>query len=63
MDVKLKLVLHAAMASGAVVELMGGTPKMSLDALLSSLKCIRISLDPVAGLVEIPCAKRNVLVQ
>lgn len=51
----------AAMAAGAVVELMGGTPKMSLDAAAIILKnVLGLVCDPVAGLVEIPCAKRNV---
>lgn len=51
----------AAMASGAIVELMGGTPKMSLDAAAIIFKnVLGLVCDPVAGLVEIPCAKRNV---
>ncbi|MBS4957574.1 L-serine ammonia-lyase, iron-sulfur-dependent, subunit alpha [Clostridium sp.] len=51
----------AAMASGAVVELMGGTPEMSLDAAAIIFKnVLGLVCDPVAGLVEIPCAKRNV---
>ena len=51
----------AAMAAGAVVELMGGTPKMSLDAAAIIFKnVLGLVCDPVAGLVEIPCAKRNV---
>lgn len=50
----------AAMASGAVVELMGGTPEMSLDAAAIIFKnVLGLVCDPVAGLVEIPCAKRN----
>ena len=50
----------AAMASAAVVELMGGTVKMSLDAGAIVFKNILgLVCDPVAGLVEIPCAKRN----
>lgn len=50
----------AAMGSAAVVEMMGGTPKMSLDAGAIVLKNILgLVCDPVAGLVEIPCAKRN----
>ncbi len=50
----------AAMAAGAVVELMGGTPQMSLDAGAIVFKNILgLVCDPVAGLVEIPCAKRN----
>ena len=51
----------AAMGAAAVVEMMGGTPKMSLDAAAIVIKNILgLVCDPVAGLVEIPCAKRNV---
>ena len=50
----------SAMAAAAVVEMMGGTPKMCLDAAAIVLKNILgLVCDPVAGLVEIPCAKRN----
>lgn len=50
----------AAMASAAVVEMMGGTPEMSLDAGAIVFKnVLGLVCDPVAGLVEIPCAKRN----
>lgn len=50
----------AAMAAGAVVELMGGTPAMSFDAGAIVFKnVLGLVCDPVAGLVEIPCAKRN----
>lgn len=50
----------AAMASAAVVEMMGGTPEMSLHASAIVLKnVLGLVCDPVAGLVEIPCAKRN----
>ena len=50
----------AAMGAAAVVEMMGGTPKMSLDAGAIVLKnVLGLVCDPVAGLVEIPCAKRN----
>ncbi|ABR48475.1 L-serine dehydratase, iron-sulfur-dependent, alpha subunit [Alkaliphilus metalliredigens QYMF] len=52
----------AAMASAAIVELMGGTPKQALDA---SAVCIKNILglvcDPIAGLVEAPCEKRNAI--
>jgi L-serine dehydratase len=52
----------AAMASAAVVEMMGGPPKIALDAAAIVIKCIiGLVCDPVAGLVEIPCAKRNAL--
>ena len=51
----------SAMAAGAVVEMMGGTPQMSLDAAAIIFKnVLGLVCDPVAGLVEIPCAKRNV---
>ncbi|GAA0737666.1 L-serine ammonia-lyase, iron-sulfur-dependent, subunit alpha [Clostridium oceanicum] len=51
----------AAMASAAVVEMMDGTPKMALDAASIVIKNILgLVCDPVAGLVEIPCAKRNI---
>ena len=50
----------AAMGAAAVVEMMGGNPKMSLDAAAIVFKNILgLVCDPVAGLVEIPCAKRN----
>lgn len=51
----------SAMAAAAVVEMMGGTPEMSLNAGAIVIKNILgLVCDPVAGLVEIPCAKRNV---
>ena len=50
----------AAMASAAVVEMMGGTPEMALDAGAIVFKNILgLVCDPIAGLVEVPCAKRN----
>ena len=50
----------SAMGAAAVVEMMGGTPKMSLDASSIILQnVLGLVCDPVAGLVEIPCAKRN----
>ena len=50
----------AAMAAAAVVEMSGGTPKMALDAAAFTIKNIMgLVCDPVAGLVEIPCVKRN----
>ncbi|QGU96236.1 L-serine ammonia-lyase, iron-sulfur-dependent, subunit alpha [Clostridium bovifaecis] len=51
----------AAMASGAVVEMMGGTVAQALDAGAIVIKNILgLVCDPIAGLVEVPCAKRNV---
>ena len=50
----------AAMGAAAVVEMMGGKPEMALNAGAIVLKNILgLICDPVAGLVEIPCAKRN----
>ncbi len=50
----------SAMAAAAAVEMTGGTPKMALDAAAFTLKNIMgLVCDPVAGLVEIPCVKRN----
>lgn len=50
----------SAMGAAAVVEMMGGTPEMSLNAAAIILKnVLGLVCDPVAGLVEIPCAKRN----
>ena len=50
----------AAMGAAATVEMMGGTPEMALDAGAIVLKNILgLVCDPIAGLVEVPCAKRN----
>ncbi len=50
----------SAMAAAAIVELCGGTPEMVMHASAIALKCILgLVCDPVAGLVEIPCIKRN----
>ncbi|WPC42138.1 L-serine ammonia-lyase, iron-sulfur-dependent, subunit alpha [Clostridium sp. JS66] len=50
----------AAMASAAVVEMMGGTPEQALNASAIVIKNILgLVCDPIAGLVEVPCAKRN----
>lgn len=51
----------AAMGAAAVVEMMGGTPAMALNAAAIVIKNILgLVCDPVAGLVEVPCAKRNI---
>ncbi len=51
----------AAMGAAAVVEMMGGTPEQALNAAAIVLKNILgLVCDPVAGLVEVPCAKRNI---
>ena len=50
----------AAMASSAAVELMGGTPRQSLDAASTVLmNMLGLVCDPVGGLVEYPCQNRN----
>lgn len=50
----------AAMAAGAAVQLMGGSPEMSLNAgSVVLMNMLGLVCDPVAGLVEIPCIYRN----
>ncbi len=50
----------AAMAAAALTELRGGTPGQCGHAAAMALKAVLgMSCDPVAGLVEVPCIKRN----
>ncbi len=50
----------ASMAAAAIVEMAGGTPVMSFNAAAIALKNVMgLICDPIAGLVESPCAKRN----
>ena len=50
----------AAMAAAALVELKGGTPRQCADACAIAISSqMGLVCDPVAGLVEIPCIKRN----
>ena len=50
----------SAMAASAVVELTGGTPQQCLAAASNALTALMgLVCDPVGGLVEIPCQKRN----
>ncbi len=50
----------SAMAAAALCELCGGTPRQGEHAVAIALKNILgLVCDPVAGLVEIPCEKRN----
>lgn len=52
----------SAMASAALVEAAGGTPDQSAQAVAITLKnMMGLICDPVAGLVEVPCVKRNAL--
>ena len=47
-------------SAAAIVELAGGTPNMVEHAIAIAIKNILgLVCDPVAGLVEIPCIKRN----
>ena len=51
----------AAMAAASLTELMGGSPSQCADACAIALASqLGLVCDPVAGLVEIPCIKRNV---
>lgn len=50
----------AAMAAAAAVELAGGTPGQTAQAAAMALKSfLGLVCDPVVGLVEVPCVKRN----
>jgi L-serine dehydratase len=50
----------AAMAAGAAVHLLGGNPDQVGQATALALKnLLGLVCDPVAGLVEVPCVKRN----
>ena len=52
----------AAMAAGALTELCGGTPEMVFHAAAMALKNVMgLVCDPVGGLVECPCVKRNAI--
>ena len=51
----------SAMAAAALVHLMDGTPDMMANAAAIALKSLLgLVCDPVGGLVEVPCIKRNV---
>ena len=50
----------SAMAAAAIVEAMGGDAERSAHAFAIALKnMLGLVCDPVAGLVEVPCVKRN----
>jgi L-serine dehydratase len=52
----------SGMAAAAIVEMAGGTPKQSAEAMAITLKnMLGLVCDPVAGLVEVPCVKRNAM--
>ncbi|MFT9846734.1 L-serine ammonia-lyase, iron-sulfur-dependent, subunit alpha [Aneurinibacillus sp. REN35] len=50
------------MAAAAIVEMAGGSPEQSAQAVAIALKnMLGLVCDPVAGLVEVPCVKRNAM--
>ena len=52
----------SAMAAGALVALRGGSGEQIGHAVAMALKNLMgLICDPVAGLVEVPCVKRNVI--
>lgn len=52
----------SAMAAAAIVELFGGTPSQALDAASTTIaNMLGLVCDPIAGLVESPCQRRNAL--
>jgi len=52
----------SAMASAALVAVAGGSPEASAHAVAITIKnMLGLICDPVAGLVEVPCVKRNAL--
>lgn len=52
----------SAMAAAALVYLRGGSPEACGNACAMALKnLLGLVCDPVAGLVEVPCVKRNVV--
>lgn len=52
----------SGMAAAAIVEMAGGTPQQSAEAMAITLKnMLGLVCDPVAGLVEVPCVKRNAM--
>lgn len=52
----------SAMAASAIVEIIGGTPEMCLNAATFALSnLLGLVCDPIAGLVESPCQSRNAL--
>jgi L-serine dehydratase len=52
----------AAMGAAAVAYMMGGTTRQSIHAAAIALKnTLGLVCDPVGGLVEVPCVKRNAI--
>lgn len=52
--------VSAAMAAAGLVEALGGLPDRCINAAALALKnALGLTCDPVGGLVEVPCVKRN----
>ena len=52
----------SAMAAAALTHILGGTAQQCADAYAMALaNLLGLVCDPVAGLVEVPCVKRNVI--
>lgn len=52
----------ATMAAAAAVQLAGGPPEMAINACcLVLMNVLGLVCDPVAGLVQVPCAQRNAI--
>ena len=52
----------AAMAAGGIAHIEGGSASQVIQAFTLALKnCMGLVCDPVAGLVEVPCVKRNAI--
>lgn len=51
-----------ACAAAAAVEMRGGTPEQAVTAAAMAMKsALGLACDPLGGLVEVPCIKRNAL--
>ncbi len=51
-----------AMAAAGVTEMRGGTPEQCINAAALALKnMLGLACDPIGGLVEVPCVKRNAI--
>jgi len=54
--------VSTGMAAGAACELAGGTPRQVVHAMALGVKnTLGLACDPVGGLVEVPCIKRNAM--
>lgn len=59
---KQKWGVHQRWGAAAAVEAAGGTPQQSAEALSIAISnLLGLVCDPIAGLVEIPCVKRNAI--